>query len=94
MATWLPFLAVFIAQFAHQRLVLRYGQANLLEILHGTDTWCVVYACLFSYLKNPRWPPGSHFRPFLLHNLHISALISDVAVPISLKFCMVFALGV
>ena len=94
MATWLPFLAVFIAQYAHQRLVLRYGQANLLEILHGTDTWCIVYARLLSFLKKSKMATWQSFSAIFMDNLHISAMISDVAVPISLKFCMVFALGV
>ena len=61
MATWLPFSDVFITQFAHQRLVLRYGWANLLEILHGTHAWCVVYASLFLLLKKSKMATWQSF---------------------------------
>ena len=51
MAAWRSFLEVFIAQFACQRLVLRHGRADLLEILHRISTWCVVVALVFWFLK-------------------------------------------
>ena len=68
MAAWRSFSAVYIAQFACQHLVLRYGWADLLRSLHGISTLCVVDAHLFWFLKKSKMAAWRSFLAFLLHN--------------------------